>query len=289
MSAPQPQDLVKQEDVQQALIADEGPSAKLISFQMKDFTSKGDNYACVVSSVELTFQKDGQEQQKTYVVKLNPLRPIPMMEKMSAVLFEKEIGFYKYILPLLNKELEKLNEIPLRMPRYFHSVSKDKEEVIFLEDMRKRGFKMLDRKIGMDRNHTMLIMKELARLHAISRVLMNTEEFNEENLRKKFPFLEEAFEKMMDDDLMSVWMGQAMTTSAEIAERNKGYEYAGKFLRSLIPKISEVMRDSLKADEPFLTICHGDCWNNNFLYRYVEITFFLAPNSQAKIVLITIF
>ena len=76
-----------------------------------------------------------------------------------------------------------------------------------MEDMRKRGFQMLDRRIGndvgmmldrrigMDRNHTMLVMKELAKLHAISVVLMDTEEFNIENLERKFSFLEEAFTK----------------------------------------------------------------------------------------------
>ena len=201
---------------------------------------------------------------------------MPTMEKLSPVLFEKEIGFYKYILPLLNKELEKLKEIPLRMPRYLHSVSKDKEEVIFLEDMRKWGYRMLDRKIGMDRNHTMLIIKELARLHAISKILMNSEEFKKENLEKKFPFLEEPFEKMLKDmgnDKINVYMEEALTTSAEIAERNKGYEYAGRYLRTLIPKITEVMRYSLKAEDPFIAICHGDCWNNNFLYKYVYITY----------------
>ena len=265
---------VKREDVEQALFADEGPTAKLISFQMRNFTSKSDNYACIVSSVELIFEKDGETRETSYVVKLNPLRPVPMMEKMAALLFEKEIGFYREILPLLNKELERLEHSTLRMPKYLHSVSRAKEEVIFLEDMRRRGFKRLNPKVGMDRNHTLLIIKELARLHATSAVLMNTEEFKRDSLEKKFPFLEEAFTKMMDDpdgDMMNFWMVEAMTTSAEIAERNKGYEYAGKFLRYLIPNCSDVMKNALTTDEPFVTICHGDCWNNNFLYRLVHL------------------
>ena len=270
VEAPNTHDLVKREDVQEALSADEGPKAKLISFQMKDFTCKGDNYTCVVSSVKLIFEKDGQEQSTSYVVKLNPLRPMQAMKEMSKLLFEKEIGFYKEIVPLLNTELERLKFTPLKIPKYLHSVLKDGNEVIFLEDMRKRGFKMLDRKIGMDRNHTMLIMKELARLHAISAVLMNTEEFKGDNLLKKFPFLEEAFTKIINDssnNLMADWLGHAMSTSAEIADRNRGYEFAGEFLRSIIPRINDVLIGILTTEEPFVVICHGDCWNNNFLYR----------------------
>ena len=268
MAAVNTRSLVKREDVQHALYVDEG-LAKLISFQVKDFTARGDNYSCDVSSVELTYEKDGKKQQKTYVVKLNQLNVIPMMYRTSEVFFEKEVNFYKEIVPLLNKELAKLKLSPLCMPKYFHSVARPREEVIYLEDMRKRGFKMLDQKVGMDRNHTMLIIKELAKLHAISRVLMNNKEFKTENLKKKFPFLR-AHELMIEDtgyDLLKPWYNQAMAMCAEIIESNKDYEYVAKFFRSLVPNIIKIVYFSWKADEPFLTICHGDCWNNNFLFR----------------------
>ena len=271
VAAPNPHDLVRRENVQKALAADEGPTAKLISFQMKDFTSKGDNYLCIVTKVEVVYEKNGQQQLTSYVVKLNPLVPMPNLEHLARVLFEKEIGFYKEIVPLLNKELERLQLGTLGIPKYFHSVSQEKEQVIFLEDLRTRDFKMLDRKVGMDRNHTMLIMKELAKLHAISVVLMNNEEFKRENLEKKFPFLGEPYVKMIENtsngNIVNEFYGQSMATAAEIFDKIEGYEEGGRFLRSIIPTCSDVMINALKSEEPFVTFCHGDCWNNNFLFK----------------------
>ena len=115
------------------------------------------------------------------------------MEELTKSVFEKEVGFYKEIIPLLNQNFEILHERPLRVPKYFYSVTKEKGQVIFLEDMRKKGFKMVDRKIGMDRNHTMLVMKELARLHAISVVLIIQKRKVEKNL-----FLDKTFSIFFD-------------------------------------------------------------------------------------------
>ena len=276
MAAPNSQSLVEREDVQRALAAAEGPAAKLISFQWKNFTSKGDNYACLVSSVEVMFEKDGQEQKTSYVVKLNQPNPVPALEKMSAIMFEKEIGFYKEIIPLLNKELEALQFSPLGVPKYFYSETQKEKDVIFMEDMRERDFKMLDRRIGMDRNHTMLVMRELAKLHAISVILMDTNKFKRENLERKFSFLEEAFTKTIEEGLgknsFLNFFGNAFSIITEVVEKMNGYECEAKFLRSIVPTSSDTMINILKPEKPFVTICHGDSWNNNFLFRLVKNT-----------------
>ena len=89
-----------------------------------------------VLCLEVMFEKDGEEQKTSYVVKLNQPNPMPVMEKMSAIMFEKEIGFYKEIVPLLNKELERLQFTPLGVPKYFHSDTQKEKDVIFMGDMR---------------------------------------------------------------------------------------------------------------------------------------------------------
>ena len=263
-------DLIKSKEVQKALVIDRGPAAKLIHFRVKDFKSKGeDRYVCsVVTSVELTFEMDGKEQQTTYVVKMNSLRPA--LEKVAAVYFEKEIGFYKQILPLLNKELKRLQLGSLGLPVYLHAVNKHKEEVIFFKDLRKEGFEMMRRKEGMDKNHTMLITKELARLHATSVVLMSNEEFLRRNLLKKFSFLEEAYFKMMDEsgrNLIFSRVRRTVATIAAVAEMNEGYELVGKFCRSVLANFNNVVEDFLECSEPFVVFGHGDCRIENFLFK----------------------
>ncbi|MPC88588.1 hypothetical protein E2C01_083503 [Portunus trituberculatus] len=62
-----PHSLVTENHVRAALIADKGAAARLTSYKVVDFTKKGDNYACVVSSVEVKYELDGQSCEVVYV------------------------------------------------------------------------------------------------------------------------------------------------------------------------------------------------------------------------------
>jgi len=53
-------------------------------------------------------------------------------------------------------------------------LSNDENDVIILEDMRRRGFVMADRRAGLDAARCGLVLTELARLHAASLALQIT-------------------------------------------------------------------------------------------------------------------
>ena len=268
-----PHDLVKRDDLVIALAASKGSKAQLDSFEIIDFTSKGDNYACIVTSVKVQYKIDDKDLETSFIMKLNPLKGSGLMDKLAEVVFKKESGFYTKILPQLNQELERLGEVRLRTPIHYHSVDKDGEQVIYLEDMRPKGYRMLNRKIGMDKAHTSLILKELGRLHAVSQIFLSSQELYGDAVEEKFPILEDMFKALMKDKKLNVvqFFTRAIENSAEIADRNAGYEYVGKYLRSLNENFEEIFTSLLQPSKNFAVICHGDCWNNNFLYRYVGI------------------
>lgn len=268
--AKDPHDLIKRADVEKALLAEQGASAKLKEFTIKDFTTKGDNYACVVSSVEVQFERDGNIEETTFVVKLNPCRS-GGFEKMTEIMFEKEIGFYQQILPLINNELSKINQPHLQVPTCYHAVETAFEQVIFLNDLRKLGYKMFDRKQSMDPAHVHLVLRELARMHAASVLLLSNEEFRGVDFVEKFPVLREFTEAMKDDGSdsnMDAMIDQYCENSAKIVDKNAGYEHVAQFMRSLKGKGEEAFLHLYQSKDPFRVICHGDCWNNNFLFRY---------------------
>merc|ERR1719376_1302604 len=162
--------LIRTDDVKIALKKDKGSNAVLKSFEIKDFTSKGDNYASLVTSIEVKYDSDGVQRSVTYVVKVNPCRS-ELMEGISKITFEKEIGFYTQVLPLINSELVRVGYSKIKAAQCYHYVETPKEQVIFLEDLRGYGYKMADRQKGIDFEHVVLILKEMAALHAASQLL----------------------------------------------------------------------------------------------------------------------
>ncbi|XP_045586396.1 uncharacterized protein [Procambarus clarkii] len=269
--AVRPQNNITEAHVKAALTADKGSEADLVSWSVKDFTHKGDNYATIVTSISVKFSLAGQEQTTSYVVKLNPKRPIGQdFSAFTLAIFYKEAEFFQEILPLLNSELTVRGLQGLRVAKWFYtSLEKDKE-MIFLEDLRSRGFKMFDRKKGMDVAHATLVLKELARLHAASLLLKATAP--EQDLADRFTHIKVDWinysqnSKKMINEMFSGLFANAEALVHDI----EGYEVAEQWLAAYKNNSADLLERSLGRSLKFDVICHGDCWNNNVLFRYNE-------------------
>ncbi|XP_068230087.1 uncharacterized protein [Palaemon carinicauda] len=262
--------LITDEHVKEALKCDKGSDAVLESWKVVDFTKPGDNYVCVVTSVEVKYLKDNQECQVTYVVKLNGFRNLEGFPDVTKVLFEKEGKFYQEILPALNEALISAGQEPLRLPKCFHVFLEDKKEQMYFEDLRARDFIMLDRRYGMDKDHVDLVIKEMARIHSASYVLMS--KFEEgETAKTKYKILERdwlSFVPGNTDSHMPMFL-KALGTAIMMLEKVGGYETAIEWMNSLKSEVKDVFGVQMRSKK-FNSICHGDCWNNNILFRYNE-------------------
>ncbi|XP_068230086.1 uncharacterized protein [Palaemon carinicauda] len=265
-----PQSLITEEHVKEVLKCDKGSDAVLESWKVVDFTKPGDNYACVVTSVEVKYLKDNQESQVTYVVKLNGLRNLEGFPDLTIVMFDKEGKFYQEILPALNEALISAGQEPLRLPKCFHVFLEDKKEQIYFEDLRARDFKMFDRRKGMDKDHVDLVMKEIARMHSASYLLMS--KFEEgETATTKYKFLEKDWLTFLPDgkDLFLPMFQAEVDTGVMMLEKVGGYETAIDWMKSFRSEVKDVLGGQM-CSKKFNSICHGDCWNNNILFRYNE-------------------
>nr|XP_045586384.1 uncharacterized protein LOC123748238 isoform X1 [Procambarus clarkii]XP_045586385.1 uncharacterized protein LOC123748238 isoform X2 [Procambarus clarkii] len=266
-----PQDNITEAHVKAALTADKGSEADLVSWSVKDFTNKGDNYATIVTSVSVKFSLAGQERTTSYVAKLNPMRAAGLgISELSVIVFQKEAEFFQEILPLLNAELTVRGLPGLRVAKWFHtSLEKDKE-MIFLEDLRSREFKMFDRKKGMDVAHATLVLQELARLHAASLLVKATAP--EQDLADRFTYVKvewinfsEHAKKIFND-----MFAGALAGGEEMLHDIEGYKVAELWLAKHKNNCANLFQSQLVRSPKFDVICHGDCWNNNVLFRYNE-------------------
>ncbi|KAG7164307.1 putative Ecdysteroid kinase-containing protein 7, partial [Homarus americanus] len=260
-----PQSLVTEADVKVALKADKGPDAQLSSWTVEDFTKQGDNYACVVSSVRVKFSCQGHNSEVVYVVKLNPCRPMAFWVDVTELFFLKESKFYTTLVPELNSALTTNGQERLRVPRCFHCVMESGREVIYLEDLRPLGFKMFDRRKGLDVPHAVLILQELGRLHASSLVLQAKSPG--EDIIQRHNYLLKEWTTLTDSTVHL--FEECLRTARDMLLKFKGYERAIIWIESLKPKIIEILKEQLGSSK-YNVVCHGDCWNNNVLFRYNE-------------------
>lgn len=261
--------LITENHVKAALISDKGPDVEMNFFEIIDFTSKGDNYVCFVTSVKVVFVLSGHQDVATYIVKLNPCSAMESVESFIVNVFLKESEFYLKMAPELNSILVGLNQPPLRLPLCLYASNESKREIIILEDMRPKGFKMYDRMKCLDEQHSLLVIEELARLHSSSVILQET--LGEEEFVKKFDFLDDLFLDTSQSTFFKAWFQSMIANGCKVAAKLTNYDEVETYLAKLAPNGLDLVMEMMTTDHPFKVVCHGDCWNNNILFRYKYI------------------
>ncbi|KAF2358972.1 Protein of unknown function DUF227 [Trinorchestia longiramus] len=263
---------VTEELVKKALLSDKGPEAKYKAFEIIDFCSKGDNYACFVTSVKVIFLLGGEEKTETYITKINHGNEQGDFEQFSAVMFRKEGKFYTSLVPAMNEELQNLGLSALKFASCYLVSSEPRKEILFFEDKRKMAFKMADRMVGLDDLHVISVVTELARLHASSTLVK--ENLGEEKFCEKYDFLGDFFTEDItntkDGSFADAFSGY-LETGSKIAGKVAGYEQVSAALAAMAPTCFETLKKvTTESDPKFRVVNHGDCWNNNLLFRYED-------------------
>ncbi|XP_064120857.1 uncharacterized protein LOC135225483 isoform X2 [Macrobrachium nipponense] len=264
-----PKSLIAEEDVKETLLCDKGEEAALISWEVVDFTKTGDNYSTFVTSIQVTYSMADEELQVSYVTKVNPCRKLEGFESITHALFEKEVNFYLNLVPDLNSVLEEAGIETLNLPRCYHVNLDQGQERAYYEDLRERGFKMVDRRQGLDAAHVTLVLKELAKLHAASRLLQ--EKSPEESLEEKYyPTLQDWLNLGEEaNEVLTPMLQGYLNHARDILKNSGGEKRILEWIESLRPNLREDMITKMQSDT-FGSICHGDCWSNNILFRYED-------------------
>ncbi|XP_050708773.1 uncharacterized protein LOC126993650 [Eriocheir sinensis] len=253
--------VVSEDGVRRALRHDQGSEAHLISWSRHDFTNKGDNYVAEVTSVSVQYRLGTHTRHASYVLKMRRSHAGSHFDDM---VFLKEGKFYTVLLPLLNSELTSAGQEPLRVPRCLHDVWEDHDSQLFLEDLRLRHFKMYDRKKPLSMAHASLTVRELARLHAASVMMLSRQpretpplNFLSWDMSNYSQETNSAFEALISGSLQ---------TAGEVAGA-AGRKDMQEWFSSLAPRGPSLLTALTHLAPPFDVIGHGDCWVNNLLFR----------------------
>ncbi|XP_025410426.1 uncharacterized protein LOC112683561 [Sipha flava] len=242
------------------------PGVKIDSYESKLGSKRGDNYTSMLYRIKL-FGERGWT--KSLIYKCLPENKQTRSKYKSEMLFNNEMTFYvkSYTALMEYQELKRFTDTFNSVPKCYFARS----DIIVLEDMRCKGFTMLDRKKGLDFDHCKAILRGLGKFHGLS-LSMKVDE------PEKFKrCISEAIKEVYYKSENELWYKGYYRRAAENAKKmleselteDEKPKYLEKFRKHVNPEsFFGDMVELVSPKEPLAVLCHGDCWTNNFLFQY---------------------
>ncbi|EDW33749.1 GL27004 [Drosophila persimilis] len=239
------------------------PASSELSDHLQRASAKGDNYLGVVWRLRVP-------PDRSLVVKLPPQNSVRRKQFFARPCFLRESQAYEEFLPLV-EELQERWGVPeeerfRQHARCFHTCRDEPDECIVLEDLCRSGFQLHDRFRHLPLQHVAQVMRAYGKLHAVS--LAAKRQCPERLL--PFRQMVDIFEQRRDDTALASYFENlkesalsALLSPADDAygARLREYFSRGTYFDLLLPLINGT------NCEPYAVVCHGDCWNNNIMYR----------------------
>ena len=232
------------------------------SFTVKDFSlnqlsGKGDNFMSQLFIVDIAASQNGEEVNRSVIVKIVPEGEWQKNFVAEMSLFEKEIDMYTKVVPAMMKyQTQKGPKIMPPLPKCFYGKFDGTHGVLVLENLRDKGYEMGDVKIGLDYEESLAVMKAYAVFHALG---YNLQKQVGTEMEKEFPAIFK-----MDMSSIKEFLNHVIETAEKIVSKEPNQEKIIEKLKMNNKNVFELMDDAAKPLS-MPTICHGDPWMNNLM------------------------
>ncbi|XP_068155397.1 uncharacterized protein [Drosophila tropicalis] len=247
------------------------PDIQIEAFELAQGSDRGDNYTAALYRIHLRgVQMEQHKWEKNVICKVMPESVVQREAYKSDKLFRNEVQFYTAIMPELIKfqdsKLSSSSSLGLfqAIPQCYTA----RHDLLIMEDLRERGFQMSDRHKGLSMEETQSVLMQVSQFHALS--------------------LAYKFEHPLEFTKLSSLISEGIFCTANTSWYRNYYE---RLTKNAIKMVSDVLPSDSKyvmkfrnfaeegnffsqmvklasAQSKLSAICHGDCWVNNFLYRY---------------------
>ncbi|XP_077291576.1 uncharacterized protein LOC143914991 [Arctopsyche grandis] len=229
---------------------------KDVALRISPGSEKGDNYVGEMNKIEIT-SKHNKSVLFNLIAKTTSNKAISETLKVEN-LYNREADLYNIILPAFKKFQDEHN-IPIE--ERFESVKCyiANTNVILMEDVSAKGYKMNNRYNSFDSDHLELALFSLARYHSISFAMKKLNPEMYKNLAK-------LVEESVIFDLMNPLIKQSLLQATAIIDDASKAKKLLSFSENGVEKFYKYIASESAA--PYDVICHADCWNNNILFQY---------------------
>jgi len=228
-----------------------------VTYEVSPGASAGDNWISSVYRITTPNHRPS-----SYFVKCLPTCEARRTAMESEMFFKNEVQFYRRVLPEFIKfQEEKRATSPFRSVATVYHIS---ENTIVMEDMKERGYMMLDKRQSLDMPHIRLVLKEMGRFHGLSFA------FKDQN-PQKFADLQSSVNETVFRSSATGHFYSILTSGWKAALRIARKTFTKDHLQiieAFLGNVWEKMGTLAKPQEPYAVILHGDAFINNFLFHY---------------------
>jgi hypothetical protein len=242
-----------------------GSNIVVTKYDIESVVPKGDHFSSCLLRVRVEYSFTDVDHinstgTSSLIVKSLPTAQIMLHLLTETGIFQRETDVYLEALPAMYHLSEQLtgSKAQYLTSRCIYS----EPNILVFEDLNHLGYKMADRRKGLDLSHCQLALRHLARFHGMSVALHKKDP-------KSMSSFNEVFYKEKNHPIISNYMEPAIKRLASAIANWPGYERfvdkITKVAESSVTRVTEVV----KPKESSLSVLnHGDFWTNNIMFRY---------------------
>ncbi|XP_019846596.2 uncharacterized protein LOC105228300 isoform X2 [Bactrocera dorsalis] len=243
-------------------------SSKSFTYELLPATEKGENYIGIVYRVSVKLNTSCGVRLSNIILKMAPRNSTRRKQFFIRPCFLREALAYEEFLPMIenfqrNKGLAE-EYCFHEYAKCFYTSTDELEEVVFLEDLSLQEFGVFDRFDDFQFEHIATVMRTYAKLHALSFAIKD----QQPKALDKFRKIEDIFLQHKDVSNLNIYFeGLKRTALACLEQESDKYrQILDKFFKRPFFEIFSDLIDGNKY-EPYAVLCHGDCWNNNLMFK----------------------
>ncbi|ODM88145.1 Vacuolar protein-sorting-associated protein 36, partial [Orchesella cincta] len=242
------------------------------SYFLSEGSKKGDNVIGKMLSVEV--ETENEEKLHLAIKSLLPLvgdcdaASIGQAHFVTQLqVFPTELAYYTTARPLL----QKVTGLKLDKPKFYSGCSDGLNDYIALEDLRNQGYKMADKKKGLNLPQVFSTLKNVAQLHAHAYAVIesNNETMNE--AMSTSPLSGHTWGRSIFGLDQSLFFNSIIQKMVELL-KEIGEEESAKKTERFADEGHKILLDLWRktgqnGTKYFRTLIHGDLWINNLLFK----------------------
>lgn len=246
----------------------ENVNVKIKDFKISEGSRKGDNFSSDICRIHVEYEAEGTSKYCSIISKciIDSDEVCEIIKDYNIV--GKEIEMYLKILP----KMTELSGTKFGPECYY--ITGD-NAIFFLEDLKEAGYVVADPTLGLDFNHSKVLIEKLAQFHGTSMVIAENEpeifaNFREGMFAENKPFTFSMFES-------------SFSLLLDVIREWEGFGDIPHKIEKLSLNMTDKISKCFSQDAEFKVLNHGDCWINNFLFKYSKDT-----NQPSDVLFVTI-